>query len=158
MISLVPSRIWCTRKSRTIFSMPYSDEIAVAAMQLQRLIGDVEAGVGDEALGHGAKLRGVRVVAVERRGGAPQQGARRFEPGRHVGEAELQRLEFVKALAEGLALFHVGERFFQRRLRAAERAGRDIEPAAVEPGHRDLEAKPFLAEPVGGRARARPGT
>src|SRR5262249_1832096 len=24
MISLVPSRIWCTRKSRTIFSMPYS--------------------------------------------------------------------------------------------------------------------------------------
>ena len=25
MISLVPSRIWCTRRSRTIFSMPYSD-------------------------------------------------------------------------------------------------------------------------------------
>lgn len=24
MISLVPSRIWCTRRSRTIFSMPYS--------------------------------------------------------------------------------------------------------------------------------------
>ncbi len=25
MISLVPSRIWCTRRSRTIFSMPYSE-------------------------------------------------------------------------------------------------------------------------------------
>jgi hypothetical protein len=25
MISLVPSKIWCTRRSRTIFSMPYSD-------------------------------------------------------------------------------------------------------------------------------------
>ena len=40
------------------------------------------------------------------------------------------------------------------RLRAAERAGGDVEPAAVEPGHRDLEADAFLAEPVGdGHAR-----
>jgi hypothetical protein len=36
-------------------------------------------------------------------------------------------------------------------LRAAERAGRDVEPAAVESGHRDLKAKSFLAEPVTGR-------
>ena len=60
----------------------------------------------------------------------------------------MQRLELVEPFAEGLALFHVGQRFFQRRLRAAERAGRDIEPAAVEAGHRDLETEAFLAEPV----------
>ena len=117
-------------------------------MQLQRLIGDVEAGVGDEALGHGAKLRGVGILGVERRGGVPQKCARGFERGRHVGEAELQRLEFVEPFAERLALFHVGERLLQRRLCAAERTGGDIEPAAVEPGHRDLEAVALVAEPV----------
>ena len=91
------------------------------------------------------------VLAVERGRGAPQQRARGFELGRHVGEAELQRLEFVEPFAEGLALFHVSERLFQRRLRAAERAGGDVEPAAVEPGHRDLETFAFVAEPVGHR-------
>ena len=91
------------------------------------------------------------VVAVERGGGLPQQRARGFERGRHVGEAELQRLEFVEPFAEGLALLHVGERHFKSLLRAAERAGGDIEPAAVEPGHGDLEANAFLAEPVGDR-------
>ncbi len=59
-------------------------------------------------------------------------------------------LEFVEPFAEGLALFHIGQRFFQRRLGAAERAGRDIEPAAVEAGHRDLKANTFLAEPIAG--------
>ena len=81
----------------------------------------------------------------------PQESARRFKLGRHVGEAKLQGLEFVEPFAEGLALFHVSKRLFQRALRAAERAGGDIEPAAVEPGHRDLEARAFLAEPVGDR-------
>jgi hypothetical protein len=126
-------------------------QIAVAAVQLQRLVGDVETAVGDEALGHGDERRGIGVVAVERGGGLPQQGARGFERGRHVGEAELQRLEFVEAFAEGLALLHVGKRHFHCFLCAAERAGGDIEPAAVEPGHGDLEANAFVAEPVGDR-------
>src|SRR5262249_34949476 len=123
-------------------------QITVAAMQLQRLVGDFETGVGDEALGHGAKLRRIRLLAVERRRGAPQESARGFERNRHVGEAELKRLEFVEPLAEGLALFHVGERLVERCLRAAERARRDIEPPAIEPGHGDLEADAFFAEQV----------
>jgi len=39
-------------------------------------------------------------------------------------------------------------------LRAAERAGRDVEPAAIEPGHRDLEADALVAQSIGnGHAR-----
>ena len=72
-------------------------EIAVAAVHLQRLVGDIEAGVGDEALGHGAEPRRVRRFGVERRGGAPQKSAADFELGRHVGEAKLQRLKFERA-------------------------------------------------------------
>ncbi len=126
-------------------------QIAVAAVQLQRLVSDVETAVGDEALGHGDQRGGVGVVAVERGGGLPQQRAGGFERGRHVGEAELQRLEFVEAFAERLALLHVSERHFKSLLRAAERAGGDVEPAAVEPGHGDLEACALRAEPVGDR-------
>ena len=87
-------------------------------------------------------------MRVERRGGAPQERARRFELRRHVGELELQRLEIRDALAEGLALARVGERLVERRLRAAERAGADIEPAAVEPGHGDLEADALVRQAV----------
>jgi hypothetical protein len=35
---------------------------------------------------------------------------------------------------------HIGERAVEAELRAAERAGGDVEAAAVEPGHGDLEA------------------
>jgi hypothetical protein len=63
----------------------------------------------------------------------------------------LQRLEFVEPFSERLALFHVGQRLVERALRAAERTGRDIDAAAVEPGHRDLEADALIAEPVGDR-------
>jgi len=39
-------------------------------------------------------------------------------------------------------------------LRAAERTGRDVDAAAVEPGHRDLEADALVAEPVATGTRA----
>ena len=62
-------------------------------MELQRLVADVEAGVGGEALGHGAMQRRVGIAGVEARGGATHHQPRRLEFGRHVGELELQRLE-----------------------------------------------------------------
>ena len=130
-------------------------EVAVAAMQLQRLVGDLEADVGAKTLGHRAQHGGVRILAVERCGGTPDKSPRRLQFGRHVGEAELQRLEFVEALAEGFSLLHVGQRLFQRALRAAERTGRDIDAAAVEPGHRDLEADALVAQAGSRPARAR---
>ena len=51
-------------------------EIAVAAVELQRLVGDLEADIGGEALGHRAQHGGVGILAIERRGGAPQQRSR----------------------------------------------------------------------------------
>ena len=126
-------------------------QVAVAAVQLQRLIGNLEAGIGDKAFGHGAELCRVRILAVERGGRPPQQRARRLQPGRHIGEAELQGLELFQAFAKGAALFHVGQRLFQGDLGAAERAGRNVEPAAVKAGHGDLKTDSFLAQPVAGR-------
>src|SRR3546814_4346519 len=41
-------------------------QIAVAAVQLQRLVADVEAGIGGEPLRHGAMERRFRVPGVER--------------------------------------------------------------------------------------------
>ena len=63
----------------------------------------------------------------------------------------MQRLEFVEAFAERFPFVHVGQRLVERALRAAKRTGRDIDAAAVEPGHRNLEADAFVAEPVGNR-------
>jgi hypothetical protein len=80
-----------------------------------------KADVGAKTLGHRAQHGGVGILAVERCGGTPDKGSRRLQFGRHVGEAKLQRLEFVEALSKRLALLHVGQRFLQRALRAAER-------------------------------------
>jgi hypothetical protein len=101
-------------------------------MQLQRLIGHIEADIGTEPLGHGAEHARIGVLAIQRSRRAPQEGACRFQFSRHIGDAALQRLEFIELLAEGLSLFHVGQRLVERGLRAAKRASRDIEPAAIE--------------------------
>ena len=95
-------------------------QIAIAAVQLQCLIGNVEAGVGHKTLGHGREPRGSDVFAIECGGGVPQQCARGFKLGRHVGEAKLQRLKLVEAPAESLPVAHIGECFVQSGLRAAE--------------------------------------
>src|SRR5699024_6233495 len=50
--------------------------------------------------------------------------------------------------AECLTLTHIGDGLLQRRLPAAERAGADVETAAVEAGHGDLESLARLAKEV----------
>ena len=65
-------------------------EIAVASEELERLIGYVESGIGYEALGHGAEDGGVRVIIVECRGGAPEEGLRYFELGGMSTGSELE--------------------------------------------------------------------
>src|SRR5208283_1391050 len=51
-------------------------QVAVAAVQLQGLVGDLEARVGDIAFGHRAQLDLVGVVGVQRTCGPPQHQSR----------------------------------------------------------------------------------
>ena len=50
--------------------------------------------------------------------------------------------------SELLALLDVTHRAIETFRRRAERAGGDVEPSAVEPGHGDLEALALGTEPV----------
>jgi hypothetical protein len=77
-----------------------------------------------------------------------EQRARRLQLGRHVGQRELGVLEIGDRLAELLALLGIGDRLVEAALRPAQRAGADVEPAAVEPHHRDAEALAFAADQV----------
>src|ERR1700688_2864022 len=89
--------------------------VAVAAVDLQRLVGDPLRHLGREELG----LRGLERVAlplVPGPGRLPGQQARGVELGRHVGEIELDGLEVGEVLAELLALLGVGEGVLERRL------------------------------------------
>ena len=79
-------------------------------------------------------------------GGLIEEDAGRLEFGLHVGDLELQRLEVAEAFAEGLALLHIGDRLVESRLRGTQAAGGDIEPAAIEPTHRNREAHSFAAD------------
>src|SRR3546814_18285440 len=74
--------------------------------------------------------------------------ARRLQFGRHVGERELGVLEIGDTLPELLAVPRIGDRLVEAALRAAKRAGADVETAAVEPHHRDAEALAFGADPI----------
>ena len=126
-------------------------QVAVAAQQLQGVVGHVEARVGDEAFGHGRPFRGVVRLGVQFRGGGVEEDAGRLQRRLHVGETKLKRLELVERPAERLALACVGQRLVERRLCAAERAGGDVEPAAVEAGHGDRKARAFVRQQVVGR-------
>ena len=57
-------------------------------------------------------------------------------------------------LPKALRSPRIGERLVEGRLRAAERAGADVDASAVEARHGDLEAHALVREPVGdGHAR-----
>src|SRR3712207_8007144 len=55
-----------------------------------------------------------------------------FEFGGHVGQLELQRLEVLQRTAELVARLHVGLGLVEGETGPAERAGGDVEAAAVE--------------------------
>src|SRR5271163_45211 len=131
-------------------------QIAIATVQLQRLVGDVVARVGDIALGHRAQLDLVSGVVVECIGGAPQRHSRGLEPGGHVGQGEPDGGFVEQGSAERLSLAHIGARFVEGGLRAAQRARRDVEPAAVEAVHRDAKTGAFAVGAAQHRIRGYP--
>src|SRR5262249_44833063 len=79
----------------------------------------------------------------------------RLELGCIVGDAEAERLEIREPSAELLPLLHMRDGALEAELRAPKRAGRDVEPPAVERVHGDLEALPLGADAVVVREAAR---
>ena len=108
-------------------------QVAVPAVQLQRLVADAEARVGRDALRHRAVRRRVRVLRVHHRGRVADHEPRAVQLGAHVGELELDRLVRGERRAELHALGDVPPRRVVRGARGADRARRDREPATVEP-------------------------
>ena len=79
-----------------------------------------------------------------------QQGARGGDAHGHVGELELDRLEFLERLAELPALGGVSGRVLERRARDADRLRRDSQAAVVEGLHGVNEPAARVAEKIGG--------
>ena len=85
---------------------------------------------------------------LRKRGGMQHELPRRFELGRHVGQAERDRLMFDDRLAEAAAFLRISDGDVVRRARHADGLRGDADAAAFEIGERDAIALAFGAEPV----------
>ena len=83
---------------------------------------------------------------------------RRLEPGRHVGQLELDRLVLADRLAHGLALLCIGERGVEGGPRHADGTRRDVDAAHLEHAEDLGQAATGRADQVaaGTRGRRRP--
>src|SRR5690242_9102888 len=120
----------------------------VAAVDLQASVDDLETDIGRTALRHRSIAAGVRRFLLHFHRSLPKEKTRRFQLRRIVCNLKPQRLKIRKPLPELLALAHVLDRAVETELRAADRASADVQAAAVETGHGDLEALPFLADEI----------
>jgi hypothetical protein len=116
-------------------------------MELQCLVADGEGDIGGEALGHRAVRRRLGIGGIEARRGAPHHEPGRVELGGHVGNPNCSAWNSASFLPN-CALAEISTRRLERSARAAERAGGDIEPAAIEPHHRDLESVALVTQAV----------
>src|SRR4051794_27475114 len=113
--------------------------VAVAAVDAERLLHDLLAGLGGEQLRH-AGLEVGALTGVLHPGRLQRQQASRLDLGGHVRELELNRLMLRDRPPEGLPLLRVAESELQRPLRDAHAAGRHVHPAHLERIHHLPEA------------------
>src|SRR5579859_5864997 len=114
-------------------------EITVPAEELKGLVGNVESGIGDIAFCHSAEYGRIGFFGIERGSGAPKKGLRDFKLSEHIRDTELQRLKVCQRMAERLAFLDVRCSLVQSRARATERTSGDVQAAAIECGHCNLE-------------------
>src|SRR5262249_15989753 len=107
-------------------------QVAVTAVELQAAVDHVEAGIGRKPLGHGRERGGDGLGAMEGGRRGVEHQARGLELGCIVGDAETERLEIREPSAELLTLLHMRDGALEAELGAAKRAGRYVEPPAVE--------------------------
>ena len=114
MISLVPSRIWCTRLSRATFEADIR-EYTHSRRNCSASLATLKPTSVAKALGHGAMGGGVGAAVVQFPGGQTHHLPRRHQLSGHVGQLELQRLKLGQLAAKLLALVQI-------RLGALQRA------------------------------------
>ena len=126
-------------------------DVAVAAHDLDRLLGHPDRGLAGVELGHRALARGelLAVPAHPRR--SPDEQAGGVDAGLHVGELEGDGLVFDDRLAEGLALLGVVERVLVGGPGDAERLGADRRTRGLEGLHGRLAGRPL---PLAGPSQA----
>src|SRR5688572_18547516 len=95
--------------------------VAVAAVDAERVLDDLLAGLRGEQLGHAGLEVGALPRVLHPRGLEREQ-ARGLDLRRHVGELELDRLVVRDLAPEGLALLAVAQRELQRALSDAHAA------------------------------------
>ena len=91
-------------------------EVAVAAVNLNGLIADVEAVFGGKQLCHAAQSDQVFVFVFEGQRGVSHHETGGHQLGRHVGQLKLQMLELVQRFVELFSRLHVLDAFVYARL------------------------------------------
>src|SRR6266571_4070600 len=126
-------------------------EVAIAAMDLDRVRDDTLGHLGSKQFGH-RRLLEARFAIVAPLGGVEDESARGGKLRRHVGEAERDRLMRDKLLPERLPFLGIGERRLIGGAGHAERLRGDADPSAFEVGEGDLVALALAAEhQIGGQ-------
>src|SRR4029078_4981259 len=123
-------------------------QIAITAMQLQAAIDRFKPCICCKPLCLRRKPGAARLARIYRDRRTMQQQARGLNFGRVIGDTKLQRLKIGEPGSELPERFHVIDGAIETELRASNRAGTDVQPAAVESAHRDLETLPFRADAV----------
>jgi hypothetical protein len=106
-------------------------DVAVAAVDLDRVGADLLGHLGGEQLGHRGFLE-AGPSGVAQRGGVMHHLSRDLDLRRHVGKAEIHRLVFEDRLAETLAFMGVVQRRLEGRAGHAHGLGRNADAAAFE--------------------------
>src|SRR5438128_2053923 len=123
---------------------------AVAAEDLDRLVGHAYRHLAGVELGHARFLGEADVFAVGKPRGVIHQQACGFDLRRHIGKLELDGLKLADAFAELLALFGVFHRRFVGALRHSQTEGSDRNAPAVQHLQAVDEAFALLPEQIGG--------
>ncbi|PAV72708.1 hypothetical protein WR25_01935 [Diploscapter pachys] len=127
-------------------------DIAGAAIDLHRLVGDATHHLAGEILRRRAFQHHVfAAIFFGRRFQHHRTGDERF--GLHVGDHALDQLVFGDRLAELLAAGGISDAVGDQPFGDADADRADVQPAAVEHAHRDLEAFALRAQAIGDRHR-----
>ena len=90
--------------------------------------------------------RFVRVTRIQFRRCQTNHLTRGHQLGRHICDLELQRLELRQLFTELLTLVHVVSGTVQCSLCSTNRTGRNVDAAAIQAFHCDLEAVTFVTQ------------